>query len=226
MATWSSSNTRQEPTLPAIRRARTRPILAANTADLSPQWDTYLFGQVAPGAAVYVVDYASSSPSVAPDGSILFAALTEDQGKMMKFSPAGKYLASFNFGWDSTPAIYAHDGTYSVILKDNLYADNGPYFIVQLNADMVQEWSFPNSTIDSIHPHGYEWCVNAPAVDANGTVYANSEDGNVYVIDNTGKLKGKIFLRTSVEAAYTPVAIGPDGKIYTENDGDMFALGQ
>jgi WD40-like Beta Propeller Repeat len=201
-------------------------LIAANTKDLSPQWDTYLFGQVAPGTAIYVVDEASSSPSVAPDGSILFAGLTSGNGQMMKFSPAGKYLAAFNFGWDSTPAIYAHDGTYSVILKDNLYLDQGPYFITQLNAAMVPEWSFRNDTIDANHPHGYEWCVNAPAVDANGTVYANSEDGNVYVIDNTGKLKGKIFLRSSIEAAYTPVAIGPDGKIYSENDGDMFVLGQ
>ena len=27
-------------------------------------------------------------------------------------------------------------------------------------------------------------------------------------------------------AAYTPIAISPDGKIYAENDGDMFVVGQ
>jgi outer membrane protein assembly factor BamB len=200
-------------------------LIAASTKDLSAKWDTYLFGKVRPGEAAYVFDLASSSPTVAPDGSILFGTLSSVDGFMMKFSPEGKYLAAFNFGWDSTPAIYAHDGTYSVILKDNLYGNSGPYFIAQLNADMVEEWSFRNDSIDVDHPHGYEWCVNAPAVDANGTVYANSEDGNVYVIDQTGKLKGKMFLRTSIEAAYTPVALGPDGKIYTENDGDVFVLG-
>jgi len=200
-------------------------LIAANTQDLSPKWDTYLFGKIRPGSAMYVSDQASSSPAVAPDGSILFGALDTGNGAMMKFGPDGVYQTFFNFGWDSTPAIYAHDGTYSIILKDNLYVNQGPYFIAQLTADMQPEWAFRNNTIDTNHPHGYEWCVNAPAVDANGTVYANSEDGNVYVIDKTGALKGKIFLKSAIGAAYTPVAIGPDGKIYAENDGDLFVLG-
>ncbi len=200
-------------------------LIAANTQDLSPKWDTYLFGKIAPGSAAYVVDFASSSPTVAPDGSILFGVLDSGGSHMLKFNSSGTYLTSFNFGWDSTPAIYPHDGTYSIIVKDNLYAGPGPYFITELNADMQPVWAFINTTIDADHPHGYEWCVNAPAVDANGTVYANSEDGNVYVIDSTGKLKGKMFLKSSVEAAYTPVAIGPDGKVYAENDGEVFVLG-
>jgi hypothetical protein len=28
-----------------------------------------------------------------------------------------------------------------------------------------------------------------------------------------------------VAASYTPVAIGPDGKVYAENNGNMFVLG-
>jgi outer membrane protein assembly factor BamB len=112
-----------------------------------------------------------------------------------------------------------------VIIKNNYYLNSGPYFITQLDANLTPEWSFENTTIDSTHPKGYEWCVNAPAVDANGTVYANSEDGNVYVINQGGTMKGKLFLRQAIEAAYTPIAIGPDGKIYAENDGDLFVIG-
>jgi hypothetical protein len=203
-------------------------LIAASTNDLKPQWDTYLSGLVAPGSFEYVYDQASSTPSVAPDGSILFGVLADnqDRGYMLKFNSAGQYQASFNFGWDSTPAVYAHDGTYSIVLKNNYYGNGGPYYITQLDANMVPEWSFRNDTINTGHPLGYEWCVNAPAVDANGTVYANSEDGNVYVLAQGGKLQGKLFLLTAINAAYTPIAIGPDGKIYAENDGDMFALGQ
>lgn len=54
-------------------------------------------------------------------------------------------------------------------------------------------------------------------VDANGVVYANSEDGNLYAINQGGTLKSSIFLDLTLGAAYTPLAIGPDGRVYTEN---------
>ena len=77
----------------------------------------------------------------------------------------------------------------------------------------------------SDHPGGFEWCINAPAVDANGVIYANSEDGNLYVINPDGSLKQHLFLKLALGAAYTPLAIGGDGKIYTENDGHLFVVG-
>jgi hypothetical protein len=57
-------------------------------------------------------------------------------------------------------------------------------------------------------------------------VYANSEDGNLYVLNRDGTLKGKIFLKQAIGAAYTPLSLGPDGKIYTQNDGVLFVVGQ
>jgi outer membrane protein assembly factor BamB len=63
-------------------------------------------------------------------------------------------------------------------------------------------------------------------VDANGIVYANSEDGNLYAINQGGTLNARIFLQLALGAAYTPLAIGPDGKIYTENKGNLIVVGQ
>ena len=168
-----------------------------------------------------VFDQSSSSPTVTPNGSILYGALGGETfgGNLLKFSTAGTFQGSYPFGWDTTPAVRQHDGTYSIILKDNHYDTGGPFYITQLNANLVPEWHFRS-------PTNTEWCVNAPAVDANGTVYANSEDGNVYVINPDGTFKGKIFLRVAIGAAYTPIAIGLDGKLYTENAGDMFVIGQ
>ena len=74
------------------------------------------------------------------------------------------------------------------------------------------------------HPHGFEWCINSPAVDGDGVVYANSEDGNVYSIDREGNLRDQLFLQLAEGASYTPLAIGEDGRIYAENDGHLFAL--
>jgi hypothetical protein len=83
-----------------------------------------------------------------------------------------------------------------------------------------------NTTIDRQHPNGYEWCINAPVIDAHGVVQVNSEDGNLYVINQDGMLKQKVFLKRAVGAAYAPLSLGPDGKIYTQNDGVLFVLGK
>jgi hypothetical protein len=200
------------------------------------------------GSAV-VFDLASSTPSVLPDGSILFGALDNynfSRGHLLKFDASGHFVSSYSFGWDSTPAVYAHDGTYSIVIKDNHYpvgaycrtpnqpvctpVPPGPYYITQLDANFNIEWQFQSTTIDANHPNGYEWCVNAPAIDANGTVYVNSEDGNVYSIPqgNQGVFstpQQKIFLKQAIGAAYTPLSIGPEGRLYVQNDGHLFVVG-
>ena len=217
-----------------------------------------------PGARV--LDDSSSSITVAPDGSLLYGAYTRydfARGHLMKFSPTGKFLGAYSFGWDSTPAIYPHDGTYSIVIKDNEYGggpqfgsycnddsfcpprDNGPFFITQLNPSLKVEWKFqntndqrctrnpdgsptcvPNNSGNQWLNIGFEWCINAPVVDKQGVVYANSEDGNLYAISQGGTLKQNIFLDLALGAAYTPLAIGPDGKIYTENKGTLFVIGR
>ena len=201
----------------------------------------------APGSAV-LSDLASSSPTVLPDGSIVFGVLDNfnfNRGHLLHFDAQGNYLNAFNFGWDSTPAAFTHNGTYSIVIKDNHYSSSaycgfqspvctatspGPYYISQLDPNMNIEWSFQSTTIDADHPNGYEWCINMPAVDANGNAYVNSEDGSVYELPqgNTGVFTvptGKMFLDQAVGAAYTPLSIAPDGRLYTQNNGHLFVVG-
>jgi hypothetical protein len=209
-----------------------------------------------------VLDDSSSTPTVAPDGSILYGAYTRynwAQGHMMRFSATGQFLGAFGFGWDTTPGIYEHDGTYSIVIKNNHYSELGSYcndpavcpedrdatnpgspeeyFITQLRPDMSVEWSFKNtntlscsraadgsvSCVDD-HPHSFEWCVNALVIDRQGTVFANSEDGNLFAISQGGLLKQKIFQQLALGAAYTPTSLGGDGKIYTQNAGHLFVV--
>lgn len=210
-----------------------------------------------------VLDSASSSPAVAPDGSIFYGAYTRynyGQGHLMHFDSTGRYLGAYGFGWDTTPAIYAHDGTYSVVMKDNRYrggsycgaetfcpgdrsatnaASPEQYLITQLSPELAIEWSFQNTNTLSCaddgsgevncvsdHPNGFEWCVNAAAVDAEGAVYATSEDGNVFAIGPGGTLRQKMFQQLALGAAYTPIAVGGDGKIYSQNAGVLFVAGR
>jgi len=112
------------------------------------------------------------------------------------------------------------------------------YYITQLNKNLNVEWRFQstntlscsrdangNVTCVSDHPKGFEWCVNAFVIDSAGVVYANSEDGNLYAINQGGTLKQHIFQQLAVGAAYTPTSIGSDGKIYSQNAGHHFVAG-
>jgi hypothetical protein len=195
--------------------------LIAVNSNLTAQWHTSLTNLANGQITGAIIDLSSATPVVLPDGNLAFGVLGTDgsRGYLLKFAPSGKYLTSFDFGWDETPAIYVHDGTYSVITKNNYYSTKGPYLITQLNADLVPEWSYQSAD-------NYEWCVNAPAVDGHGKVYADSEDGNLFVIDQGGMVEKHIFLQQALGAAYTPASIGRDGKIYTLNNGDMFVLGK
>ncbi len=222
-----------------------------------------------------VIDQSSSSPTVTSDGGVLYGAYTRynaARGHLFKFSPTGQFLAAYDFGWDSTPAVFSHDGTWSTVIKDNHYDEElgfycnpssvpisqvvcaftgvpaGPFFITQLNASLVPEWKFhstetnscvrqPNGSLSCVsdHPNGFEWCINAPAIDTNGTVFVNSEDGHAYRIpqghtgvfdaQSPGPATQRLFLNLAIGAAYTPLSIGPDGLIYTEDGGNLFAVG-
>jgi hypothetical protein len=202
-----------------------------------------------------MLDDSSSSIVVTPDGALLYGANARynyDQGHLLKFNSAGQFLGSYPFGWDETPAIYQHGNTYSIVIKDNKYdvgsycndvtlcpsRPNPAYYVTQLDPNLEIEWQFQNTnqwscTLDQhggeicyqISPPGFEWCTNAPAIDSNGVVYVNSEDGNIYRIGQGGVLLGHSFLQQALGAAYTPLAIGSDGKIYTENKGTLFVLG-
>ncbi|HEV7238662.1 MAG TPA: hypothetical protein VGQ36_05435 [Thermoanaerobaculia bacterium] len=209
-----------------------------------------------PGSGA-VNDNSTSSPVVAPDGTIFYGAYSRynySQGHMMRFSASGQYLNGYPFGWDVTPALWQHDGTFSLITKENRYVGAGSYcggcppnripsapegyYITQLNPDLQVEWQFKatntescarneDGTVDCVddHPQTFEWCVNSVAVDRRGVVYVNSEDGHLYAINQGGTLRERIFLQLALGAAYTPLSLGADGKIYTQNAGHLFVVG-
>jgi hypothetical protein len=192
-------------------------------------------------------DDGSSSPVALPNGGVLYGSLTyynQFRGHLLSFDVGGEFQKSYDFGWDITPALYAHDGTYSIVTKDNRYlnADGGPgsYSITQLDKDLVPEWSFTNTNHyscqraddggtdcvnDGTHWDGFEWCVNAPAVDKNGVVYADSEDGNLYAIQQGGLATAQFFLNAPIRAAYTPTSIDSQGRIYALNGGVLTVVG-
>ena len=202
----------------------------------------------APGSGV-ISDFGTSSPTVLPDSSILFGVQDNynfERGHLLHFDPTGNFLNDYTFGWDYTPGVYTHDHTYSILVKDNSYGipaycffnnpvcafgSPGPYYVTQLDSSLKVEWSFQNTSTDKFNPNGFEWCVNAPVIDRDGLVYALSEDGHLYSIPqgHKGVFKTwhqKIQLKEELGAAYTPLSIGEDGKVYTQNAGHLFVVGK
>ncbi len=207
-----------------------------------------------------ILDNSTASPVVAPDGSVFFGVYTRyiyGQGHLVKISAKGEYLGAYPYGYDVTPAIFEHDGTYSVVTPDNLYGGIGSYcnvptfcppertaaspvgyFVTQLSKDLVPEWRYENTNEQACSrgadnqvtcspiTGGFAWIVNAPAVDRNGVVYANSDDGNVYAINQGGTLRTNAFLDLAIGAVGTPSSIGPSGEILTVNDGTLFVIGR
>jgi hypothetical protein len=198
--------------------------------------------------AMTVDDVSSSTPVALPDGGVLYGALDDynfARGHLIKLDADGQFTGAYTFGWDSTPAIYEHDGTYSIIIKDNHYFTEGPFLISQLSKDLQVEWQFQNTSTQACvrqpdgtlrcfdttpdgeeHPNGFEWCVNAPAVDAQGNVYANAEDGFVYQIGQGGVLKTQTFLNQALGAAYTPISLDSSGRVYVLNNGELTVFGR
>jgi hypothetical protein len=198
--------------------------------------------------ALNVDDDSSSSPVALPDGGVLYGALDNynfARGHLVKLDKDGHFAGTYPFGWDTTPAVYQHDGTYSIVLKDNHYFTAGPFLVSQLSKDLQVEWQFQNTSTQACtrlpdgtlqcsdttpdgeeHPNGFEWCVNAPAVDARGNVYANAEDGFVYQIGQGGVLKTQTFLNQALGAAYTPISLDPAGRVFALNNGELTVLGR
>lgn len=163
-----------------------------------------------------VNDNGSSSPVVAPDGSIIYGAFTRynySQGHLMRFSSDGVFLGAYPFGWDITPAIYEHDGTWSIVTKDNRYAIgsycsepvNCPfnrtathpeyaegYYITQLNSAMQVEWSFRNLNTQNCarQPDGTIRCNPGPSESFEWCVnaFVVDKDGVVYANSEDGWL--------------------------------------
>lgn len=194
-----------------------------------------------------VDDDSSSSPVALPDGGVLYGAVTGyngGRGHLFKLNRGGAVVATYDFGWDSTPAVFGGPDDYKILIKDNHYGEDengvdlGPFYITALDASLRPKWSFqstntrscvrlPDGSKDCVvdHPNGFEWCVNAVAVDRDGTVFANSEDGNAYAITSEGKLRDAVFLETSLGAAYTPIALDRAGRVFALNNGHLTVLG-
>ncbi len=186
-----------------------------------------------------VNDNSSSTPVIGFDGRVFYGGWNSNgrsRGYLYSFSPSGDFLGYFDFGWDTTPGVYPNPNypdsgpMYYLVEKDNHYSippPDGPYYMSSINPDTM-------SLECQYELVGREWCVNSVAIDRNGIVYGDGEDGFIYRIeglfpDAAGMCNvsaTRLFARQARDAAYTPTAMHPQtGKIITVNDRYLFVVG-
>ncbi|MGA0612111.1 hypothetical protein [Caldimonas sp. KR1-144] len=157
------------------------------------------------------------------------------------------------FGWDTTASIvpasmvpsYTGPSSYLLATKYNNYGGAGTgdgknrlavLDPAQTQADaisgepvMLEVLTMLGPTPDPNYPGGVlEWCINTMAVDPlTSSILVNNEDGKLYRWDlRTNSFTQQIALTSGLAAAYTPTAIGPDGRVYAINNATLFSVGR
>ena len=186
-------------------------------------------------------DQGTSSPMILPDGGVLYGAYTDYhqfRGHLFKLDAHGAHAGTYDFGWDVTPAVYRHDGTYSIVTKDNFYVDEQVY-ITQLSSQLHREWTFKSTNPDDCHrdPNGQIVCVNmASTRPASSGVSTRRPWTWMATCTPTAKTAGSTrsaragtststFLLESLGAAYTPISVDRHGRLFSLNGGDLFVIG-
>lgn len=158
------------------------------------------------------------------------------------------------FGWDDTPSIiprsmvggYTGNSSYLLFCKYNNYAGCGgtgvnKVAVVDPNAletdtilgletmKVIDSIACPTEDTDFPNSPGAvrEWCVNSAAVDVpRSSVIVSAEDGVLYRWNlQAHALTQSIRLTAGIGEAYTPTAIGPDGRVFAIANATLFAIG-
>ncbi len=125
------------------------------------------------------------------------------------------------------------DGVNRIALLDPNATQNDPHPTASGLAEMREVMTVIGCTPDidyfgATYPYAVrEWCINTAAVNpSTRSVFAPCEDGRLYRWDLSANSLTEVFtLGPGTFSAYVPTVIGPDGSVYTINDGTFFALG-
>jgi hypothetical protein len=231
-------------------------LLRLDTASMTNTWTASLQNRIAGQSNLRIrgSDVNGSAPVIAPDGSIFIGGYNpdpNDRGLTFKFSPAGDFLAWRPFGWESTPTIWQPPGAaaneYKLIgdLVNPSSASSATSFVVQYNANLVEEWrtpafSPPTCTRDlesrgvictSTRPRRWWFATGAGVVDPAGNFYTVDLAGFAYKIAQGGRIAARAFLgRGGLVNIPVPLAMSVDSatgdaRLLAIQNGSMWVLG-
>ena len=156
------------------------------------------------------LDRTSSSPALAPDGTIHVAAGRH----VYAIDPQGEIRWTYEISagtFLSSPAV-ASDGT--------IYVGGNDHALHAINRDGSPRWQFETGNL-----------IRAPpSIGADGTIYVPSDDGRLYAVDPDGSERWSVVVSRpppgyegSRASVSSPPSIGPDGALYVLGRG-LFAI--
>lgn len=207
----------------------------------------------ATGGEATVTSSGTASPAVGPDGDVYYGingtGLHGSSGWLLHFDATlTTTKAPGAFGWDFTPSIvpaslvggYAGNSSYLIASKYNEYRQSQHRMAILDPAATQSDRDVPavavmkevitvlSPTRDAADPTLlHEWCINTAAVDpSTKSVFMNNSDGFLYRWNlATNQLSEKFNMNSGYYQSYTPIALGPDGKVYSINNAVLSVVG-
>jgi hypothetical protein len=228
-------------------------LVALDSRTLAPLGDVRLYDYANPANNALVLDDASASPTIGPDGDVYYGVLEDpqtsnhDRGWLLHFDGTLAHAKLPGaYGWDSTASIvpsaavpsYTNGSPYLLLTKYNNATDAGGDGVDRVAildpqnsmTDPITGKTVMNIALAAIGPTpDKDWCLNTTAIDPiTKSVMANSEDGKLYRWDLTSNTLSQTNMLTSTYGfeAYTPTVVGVDGIVYAMNNGTLYAVGR
>ncbi len=132
---------------------------------------------------------------------------------------------------------YGGNGVNEIAILDPYASQPDPNYDAEVNGQpipvmqQVMTFASPSPDLGNINagdPDAVrEWCTNGTAVDpATDSIYVNDEDGYTYQWNlGTDTISNTVEVSAGYGVPYTPTAIAPDGEVFSDNGGTLFALG-
>jgi hypothetical protein len=144
-------------------------------------------------------------------------------------------LAKYNnYAGAETGQPYGGNGVNKIAILDPYDSQVDPNYDPNPNLQVMKEVmtlvspspDLPNAAAgdpDAVR----EWCTNGSVVDpVTDSVFVNNEDGYTYQWNlRTGLITNAVEITSGIGVPYTPTAIGPNGEVFSDNGGTLFALG-
>ena len=180
-----------------------------------------------------------------PDGRILYGSFSfynEERGHLFEFSREGKVLGTYDFGWDLTPAVATIDGDAhhhqgqplrrvqrhrsGTVLPDDARRIARAGLAVPEHRD--QELRAPARRERELHGRSPARLrvVHQRSRDRRERHDVCEQRGRQRLRDRRdGQVRDHLLLDTALGAAYTPVALDREGRVYALNAGRLYVVG-